>query len=489
MCAHGQPPIDIMSTFVESPGPAPGVPPEAHGAWATLREAVRGSHIDYTTAPVGRAVIMLSVPMVMEMAMESIFAVADVFWVAHLGADAVATVGLTESMMTIIYTAAMGLSIGATALVARRTGEQDPEGAARAAGQSILLGLAVAAAIALAAAPFADSLLRLMGATEDVVRTGTGFTRLMLAGNATVLLLFLQNAVFRGAGDAATAMRVLILGNALNIVLGPCFIFGPGPFPELGVTGAAVATNAGRGTAVALQLYLLTRGGRRVQLERRHLRLDLRTMTSVVRLSGSGTLQILIGTASYIGLVRILSTFGSAPLAGYTIGIRVILFALLPAFGISNAAATMVGQNLGAGKPDRAERAVWTAALYNMIFLGLVGLLFVVAAPQIARMFTSDPAVQPFAVACLRIVSLGFLFYGVGMVLTSAFNGAGDTWTPTMINLFVFWLWEIPLAWWLSTETALGARGVFFALMIAYSTLAVISAVLFRRGAWKRSRV
>jgi putative MATE family efflux protein len=454
-----------------------------------VREAIRGTRIDYTTAPVGTAVVMLAVPMVMEMAMESIFAVADVFWVAHLGADAVATVGLTESMMTMIYTVALGLTIGATALVARRTGEHDPEAAARAAGQCILLGLVIAVALGLCAAPAAPTLLRLMGASDDVVQTGSGFTTLMLGGNATVLLLFLQNAIFRGAGDAATAMRVLILGNLLNIILGPCFIFGLGPFPELGVTGAAMATNTGRGTAVLYQLYLLTRGHGRVRLARRHFHVDLAMMRTVLRLSGSGTFQILIGTASYVGLVRILSMFGSDALAGYTIGIRVILFALLPAFGISNAAATMVGQNLGAGSPERAERAVWTAARYNMVFLGVVGLIFLLAAPLIASVFTNDPAVAPFAVGCLRIVSLGFVFYACGMVLTQAFNGAGDTWTPTVINLFVFWLWEIPLAWWLSTRAGLNARGVFYALTIAYSTLAVVSAILFRRGAWKKSRV
>ena len=446
---------------------------------------MRGVRIDYTTAPVGQAVIILAVPMVMEMAMESIFAVADVFWVARLGADAVATVGLTESLMTMIYTAALGLSIGATALVARRTGEHDAEGAARAAGQSIVLGLVLAAAIGLIAAPFAPSLLRAMGATEDVVRTGSGFARLMLGGNATVLLLFLQNAVFRGAGDAAVAMRVLIVGNVLNIVLGPCFIFGLGPFPELGVTGAALATNIGRGAAVVYQFLLLTRGRGRVRLAARHLKLDIGMMRTVIRLSGSGTFQILIGTASYVGLVRILSTFGSTALAGYTIGIRVIVFALLPAFGISNAAATMVGQNLGAKQPERAERAVWTAAKYNMIFLGVVGVVFLLGAAQIARFFTPDTLVQPYAIACLRIVSLGFLFYASGMVLTSAFNGAGDTWTPTWINLGVFWFFEIPLAWVLSTQTPLGPRGVFWALTIAYSSLAVVSAIVFKRGQWK----
>src|SRR5918994_626356 len=309
-----------MSTFVDPPqnGTRETAPYEHHGTWSTLRDAVRGTHLDYTTAPIGRAVVMLAVPMVLEMAMESIFAVADVFWVAHLGADAVATVGLTESMMTMIYTAAMGLSIGATALVARRTGEHDFEGAARAAGQSI--------------------------------------------------------------------------------VLGPCFIFGLGPFPRLGVTGAAVATNLGRGAAVIYQFVMLTRGTGRVRLARRHLVLDVAMMRTVLKLSGSGTFQILLGTASYIGLVRILSTFGSDALAGYTIGIRVIIFALLPAFGISNAAATMVGQNLGARQPERAERAVWTAAAYNVLFLGVIGLVFLTAAPQIAALFSSDPNVQPFAI-------------------------------------------------------------------------------------------
>jgi putative MATE family efflux protein len=468
----------------------PVAPPESrHGVWTTIREAVRGTQIDYTTAPVGRAVILLAVPMVVEMSMESIFAVADVFWVAHLGADAVATVGLTESMLTLIYTAAMGLSIGATALVARRIGEQNPEGAAHAAGQSILLGLAVAAAIAVLAAPNAPALLRVMGASESVIRSGSGFTRIMLGGNATVLLLFLLNAVFRGAGDAAIAMRVLVLGNLLNILLGPCFIFGLGPFPALGVAGASVATNVGRGTAVLYQLYTLARGRGRVKIALRHLRLDLDVMKSVLRLSGLGTFQILISTASYIGLVRILSQFGSAALAGYTIGIRLIIFALLPAFGLSNAAATMVGQNLGAGRPDRAERAVWTAAVYNMVFLGAVGLIFLVGAPSITALFTTDPLVQPYAVGCLRTVSLGFVFYAYGMVMTSAFNGAGDTWTPTYINLFVFWLFEIPLAWCLATRAGFGARGVFIALTVSYSALAVVSALLFRRGAWKTRKI
>jgi putative MATE family efflux protein len=459
------------------------------GIWPTLRDAVRGTPIDFTTAPVGRAVIMLSVPMVLEMAMESIFAVADVFWVAHLGADAVATVGLTESMLTMIYTVAMGLSIGATALVARRIGEQDPAGAARAAGQSIVLGVLLAVLIAAVGAPMAPALLRLMGASPEVIATGGTFTRIMLGGNVTIVLLFLLNAVFRGSGDAAIAMRVLVLGNVLNIILGPCFIFGLGPFPEMGVAGAATATNIGRGTAVLYQLTVLARGRGRVSVGLRDLRFDFSIMKTVLKLSGSGTIQILIGTASYVGLVRIISIFGSAALAGYTIGIRIIICALLPAFGISNAAATMVGQNLGAGRPDRAEEAVWTATRYNMIFLGTIGLLFLVAAGWITSFFSTDPNVQPYAASCLRIVSLGFVFYAAGMVLTQSFNGAGDTWTPTVINLFVFWLWELPLAWWLAVPSGLGPRGVFIALTIAYSSLAIVSAILFKRGTWKTRKL
>jgi MATE family, multidrug efflux pump len=470
-------------------GASHAVTPVPSGVWPTLREAVRGSAIDYTTAPVGRAVIMLAVPMVLEMAMESIFAVVDVFWVAHLGADAVATVGLTESMLTMIYTAAMGLSIGATALVARRTGENDAAGAARAAGQSIVLGLIAAALIAGIGAPLAPRLLAVMGATPDVIASGSTFTRVMLGGNGTIVLLFLLNAVFRGTGDAAIAMRVLILGNALNILLGPCFIFGPGPFPELGVTGASVATNIGRGTAVVYQLTLLARGRGRLKISAHDLRLDFSIMKTVLRLSGSGTIQILIGTASYVGLVRIISVFGSAALAGYTIGIRIIIFALLPAFGISNAAATMVGQNLGARRPDRAEHAVWTAVRYNVLFLGAIGVVFLVAAGPITSLFTNDPAVQPYAADCLRIVSLGFMFYAAGMVLTQSFNGAGDTWTPTILNLFVFWLFELPLAWYLSVPAGIGPRGVFIALTIAYSALAIVSALLFKRGAWKEKRL
>ena len=478
-----------MSSLIGSsnaPTPEAAALPARRAWWSTLREAMRGSSIDYTTAPIGRAIVMLAVPMVMEMAMESIFAVADIFWVAHLGADAVATVGLTESMLTIVYTVAMGLSIGASALVARRTGERDAESASRAAAQTILIGIFISCLIGGFGAWQGANLLRMMGASPGVMASGSGFTRMMLGGSMTVVLLFLINAVFRGAGDAAIAMRVLWLGNVINIVLGPCFIFGVGPFPELGVTGAAVATTIGRGSAVVFQIVTLARGKGRVHIGLRHLRVELGTMLTVLRLSGSGMIQILIGTASYVALVRLLSVFGSSALAGYTIGIRVIIFALLPSYGLSNAAATMMGQNLGAKRPDRSEQAVWTAAFYNMLFLGLVGVIFLLAAPFIVRIFTSEAEVARYAVACLRIVSLGFVFYAYGMVLTQSFNGAGDTRTPTLINLFVFWLFEIPLAWVLSRKAGFGPSGIFIALALAYSILALISAVLFKRGRWRR---
>lgn len=457
--------------------------------WAAVREALRGSRQDYTEGSLDRAIVLLAVPMVLEMAMESLFAIADVFWVSQLGADAVATVGLTESMLTMLYAVAVGLSIGATATVARRIGEHDPDRAALAAVQTIVLGVLFSAAIGAAGALNAKRLLGLMGATPSVIEQGWRFTAIMFGGNATILLLFLINAVFRGAGDAAIAMRVLWFANGINILLGPCFIFGLGPFPALGVTGAAVATNIGRGSGVVYQLYRLTRGPGRVVVRARHVRLDTATMRSVLRLSMTGIVQTLINTTSWVGLIRILSGFGSAALAGYTIGIRIIIFALLPSVGLSNAAATLVGQNLGAGKPDRAERAAWRAAYFNMWFLGAVGLTFVLFPGPIVRAFTGDPAVIPYGVACLRTISFGFVFYAYGMVLTAAFNGAGDTTTPTLINLFCFWLWEIPIAWLLARRLGWGPTGVFAAVMIAFSTLAVVSGVLFKRGRWKQRRV
>jgi putative MATE family efflux protein len=456
-----------------------------------VREALRGSRRDYTRGPIGRAIFILAVPMVLEMIMESIFAICDVFFVSRLGADAVAAVGLTESFLTFVYAIAMGLSIGATAMVARRIGEHNPDGAARAAVQATALGLIVALTLGVAGAIFAPALLALMGGSSSLVATGASYARVMLGGNATILLLFLINAIFRGAGDAAIAMRVLWLANAINIALGPCLIFGLGPFPRLGVVGAAIATTIGRGTGALYAFSRLLRPGSRIDIHRRHLRFEPELMLRLTRLSASGTLQALIGTASWVGLIRILSTFGSDALAGYTIGIRIVIFALLPSWGISNAAATMVGQALGAGKPDRAERAVWTAGFYNMCFLGVVGLIFVLGARVIVQLFAppSDPAVLAYGTDCLRIIAAGFLFYAYGQVLTQSFNGAGDTATPTWLNFFVFWLWEIPLACVLSLGLGLGPHGVFVAIAVAFSTLAVVSAVVFRRGTWKVTRV
>ncbi|MBA2647620.1 MAG: MATE family efflux transporter [Pyrinomonadaceae bacterium] len=461
----------------------------APGLWSGIKEALRGSQRNYTEGPIGRAILILSVPMVLEMLMESVFVVVDVFFVAKLGADAVATVGLTESMLTLIYALALGLSIGVTATVARRIGERDAEGAARAAGQAIIMGLIAALLIGVAGVLLAPYLLALMGASPGVIERGSNYTRVMLGGNASIMMLFLINAIFRGVGDAAIAMRVLWLANIINILLGPCLIFGLGPFPELGVVGAATATTIGRGTGALYAFSRLVRPGGRISLTRRHLSLDFGVMARLIRLSASATFQVFIGMASWIGLIRIISGFGSEALAGYTIGIRVIIFALLPSWGMSNAAATMAGQALGAGKPERAERAVWLAGFYNMCFLGVVGLVFVVLAGPIIRVFTSDPAVIPYGVDCLRLVAYGFLFYAYGMVLTQSFNGAGDTFTPTVINLFVFWLWEIPLAYVLAYTFGLGPRGVFLAITISFSLLAVVSAIVFRRGNWKARTV
>jgi len=467
--------------------------PDAHapssGILSTLREALRGSHGDFTEGPIGRAVILLAVPMVLEMALESVFAVVDVFWVSKLGAVAVATVGLTESMLALLYALAIGLATAATALVARRIGERDRERAARTAVQAIALGVSISVPLGVAGALLAPRLLALMGASPDVVASGWKFTAVMLGGNIVIVFLFLINAIFRGAGDAAVAMRVLWLANAINLVLDPCLIFGWGPFPALGVTGAAVATTTGRGLAVVLQLVTLARGTGHLSIRREHLGLDRRTMVSLLRLSGSAIVQSLIGTASWIGLVRILSGFGSAALAGYTIAIRIIVFALLPSWGMSNAAATLVGQNLGAKKPERAARSVYLAGLYNMVFLGAVGLVFVAVPGALVGLFTHDPAVRPIATQGLRIIAAGFLFYAWGMVLVQAFNGAGDTWTPTVINLFIFWLWEIPLAYVLAVRAGFGPRGVFVAIATAFSTLAVVGAVLFRRGKWRGKKV
>ncbi|MEP6989459.1 MAG: MATE family efflux transporter [bacterium] len=471
-----------MSTQADALSPPDHATPSV---WSAVREALAGAHgRDFTEGPIGRAIFILAVPMVLEMCMESVFAIVDVFVVAHLGSDAVATVGITESFMTILYALSMGLSIGAGAMIARRIGEKDAHGAAHTAAQVLLFGLVVSLTIGVFGALFAEPLLRLMGGSAGV-RHNVAFTRILLGCNASVVMLYLVNAVFRSAGDAAIAMRVLWLANAINIVLAPTLVFGWGPFPKMGIVGAAVATTIGRGTGALFAISRLFRAGSRIRVHRADFALDPKLIARVVNLSSAATFQVFIGMASWIGLVRILANFGSDALAGYTIGMRIVIFALLPSFGLANAAATMVGQALGAGKPDRAETAVWTAGRYSAVFLGIVGLLFVIFARPVVGLFSQEAGVATYGTAALRTVACGFLFYAYGMTITQSFNGAGDTRTPTYINLGVFWIFELPIAWVLANTLGLGPQGVFLAATLAFSLLAIVSALLFRRGQWK----
>jgi len=457
--------------------------------WSSLVEAVRGSHQDYTDGDLNRAILLLAVPMVLEMVLESLFAVVDVFFVGRLGADAVATVGLTESMLSLVFAVGMGLSLSTTAMVARRIGEKDPEGAADAAVQAIFLGLMISLAVGLPCLLFAPNLLRLMGATPQIVAVGSGYTRICLGGSCAVLLLFLNNAIFRGAGDAAIAMRLLWVSNIINLFLDPCLIFGWGPFPKLGVTGAALATFTGRSIGVMYQFYRLFKGTERIRVLARQIHVHFGVLWKLVRVSLTGILQFAIAHTSWIGLVRIVSTFGAAALAGYTIAIRIVIFVILPSWGMSNAAATLVGQNLGAGKPERAEAAVWRTGLYNVLFLGSVGVFFVLFAEPVVRLFIRDPEVVPLGAACLRIVSYGNLGYAYFMVMMQAFNGAGDTITPTIVNFFGFWLLEIPLAYVLAKPLGMKSNGVFFSIAIAESSMAAASAILFKQGRWKLKKI
>ena len=455
-----------------------------------LREAVRGSEQDFTEGNINRAIVLLSVPMILEMMMESLFGIVNIFYVSRwLGAEAAATVGLTESMLTIIFGIAIGLSMATMATVARRTGEKDMEGAAVASVQSIIVGVLISLPVAVAGIAFAPALLRLMGAEASVVETGSGYASVILGGNVCIMLLFLINAIFRGAGDASVAMRSLWLANIVNIILDPCFIFGLGPFPELGVTGSAIATTIGRGTGVVYQLWILLSGRSRVKVTRAHLRLDVPVMLKLLRVSVGGMFQFLVATASWLGLTRIVAVFGSQALAGYTLSLRITLFALLPSWGMANAAATLVGQNLGAGKPERAEHSVWRAGFINMAFLAGITILFVFFTERIIGIFTNDAGVIAYGVSALRIISYGYIFYAFGMVIVQAFNGAGDTYTPTVINLFCYWLFQIPLAYALAIYLNFGGSGAFMAIPIAESVLTIVAIIFFRRGRWKKKKV
>lgn len=459
--------------------------PPPPSLWRTVRDAVRGVEFDYTAINLNRSILLLAIPMVLEMAMESVFAVVDVFFVSRLGADAVATVGLTESLITLVFAVALGLSMATTAMVARRIGEGDREAACVAAMQAIWIGVFLSVLIGVTGFALAPDMLRWMGAEASLVETGSGYARMLLSGCGTVLMLFLINAIFRGAGNAAIAMRVLWIANGINLVLDPCLIFGLGPFPEMGVTGAAVATTIGRGVGVAVQLWALFYGQGRIALARRHLVARFDIVGRLLRVASAGTMQHLVATASWVAMVRIIALFGSPALAGYTIAIRVIVFAILPSWGLSNAAATLVGQNLGAGKPERAEKSVWLSGLYNMLFLGLISLVFIFAPGPVVGLFTSDPEVLRVGASCLRIIAYGYVAYAYGMVMVQAFNGAGDTITPTILNLGCYWLFQIPLGYALAVHWQFADNGVPWAILAAETAMTGVAILLFRRGKWK----
>ena len=451
--------------------------------------ALSGKEQEFTSGNVKRAIFLLSVPMILEMLMESIFAIVDILYVSRVSVNAVATIGLTESMITLVYAVAIGLSMAATAVVARRIGEKDTEGASQAAVQVIFLGIAVAIVIMIIGILYSKELLALMGAEPDLIAEGYGYTKVLMGGNITIMLLFLINAIFRGAGNASIAMKVLILSNGLNIILDPIFIFGWGPIPAFGVEGAAIATTIGRGTAVLFQLGILFNGFGIIKIKIKDLVLRLAVMINLIKISLGGIGQFLIGTSSWVFLMRIMSEFGSEVLAGYTIAIRVIMFTLMPAWGMSNAAATLVGQNLGAKKPERAEISVWKTGKYNAWFMGLVSLIYLAFAPQIIVLFNSSPEVVKYGSLCLRIIAVGYIFYGYGMVIIQSFNGAGDTKTPTYINFICFWMIQLPFAYLTAIGLGLGPIGVFGAITMAEILIAVIGIVWFKKGKWKDVKV
>ncbi len=457
--------------------------------WKDIKESIAGTERDFTQTPISHAILILAIPMVLEMLMESVFAVVDIFFVSKLGPEAVATVGITESVMTIVYAVGSGLSVATTALVARRIGEKRKQEAGVVAFQSILAGIFVSLLIAIPGLLFAKEFLLIMGATESMAEEGAMYPAIIFGGNLVVMLLFIINAVFRSSGDAAISLRVVFFANAINIILDPLLIFGIGPFPELGLTGAAIATTIGRGIAVIYQFYLLFRGNYRIRLYWHSIRIKVKVMLELLEISGGGILQNLIATSSWIFLVRIIAVSGPEALAGYTIAIRIILFSLLPAWGLSNAAATLVGQNLGAKHLGRAEKSVWITGYANMIFMGIVGLVMILIPEFFILLFIDDVEVINFGAIALRIISFGFIFYALGMVLIQGFNGSGDTFTPTKINLLCFWIIEIPLAYFLAITMGLGLQGASIAIVSAESMLAVIAYLIFRKGKWKLRKI
>jgi putative MATE family efflux protein len=460
--------------------------------WSDIKESIRGSEKDFTVIPISKAILLLSIPMVLEMVMESVFALADIFFVSRLGAQEVAVVGITESLITVIYAIGMGLGVGTTAMVSRRIGERNPRGAARAAVQAIIATAVISLVFSIVGVIYAKELLRFMGASEETIEMGYHYPMIMFGGNAVIMLLFVINAVFRSSGDAAVSMRVLWIANLLNIILDPLLIFGLGPFPELGLKGAAIATNIGRGIAVIYQLYLLMKGNYRIKLKLEDIGLRIKTILKLIRLSLGAIGQNIISHSSWIFLVWVIASLGEEVIAGYTIAIRIIIFILLPAWGMANAAATLVGQNLGAAQPGRAERSAWIVGGVNMVLLGLISVVFI-SVPQFFINFFVDPATDPevwqTGITCLRIVSFGFLIYALGMVMVQAINGAGDTATPIVLNVIAFWIIEIPLAWVLTNVADMGVTGVCYAILMAESALALMAMVIFKRGRWKLKQV
>ncbi len=455
-----------------------------------FKMAVKGDEQNFTEGSINRAIFLLSIPMILEMAMESVFAVVDIFFVSRLNSsDSVAVIGLTESMLALVYSVAWGVSMGATALVARRVGEKDPEGAAVAGVQAIFVGVVVSLLVTLTGIFFYKDLLLLMGASASVIEVGSHFTFWMLTGNMSIMMLFLINGIFRGAGNAAIAMRALWLANLFNMILDPILIFGWGPIPAFGVEGAAISTNIGRSLGVVFQLYYLFSDKGIVKMNAENFKIDWKIIRQVINVSAGGTGQFLISSASWVFLARIISHFGSAAMAGYTIAIRVIIFTILPSWGMANASATLVGQNLGAGQPERAEKSVWKTGFYNMVFLAFIMVIFLFLSSPILRFFSKDELVVGYGTQCLQIVAFGYLFYGYGMVITQSFNGAGDTRTPTLLNLFGFWCFQIPLAYLLAIQFDLGPKGVYAAIAIAESAIAVAGIYLFRMGKWKTVKV
>ena len=460
-----------------------------HRTTSFVREALRDNDEDFTSGPISRALGLLAIPMMLEMAMESIFAVVDIAFVSRLGTDAIAAVGITEALITVLYGIAIGLGMGLTAMVSRRIGANDAVGAAQVTGQAIWIGALLSVAIGIAGVAYARDLLEIMGASPSVVEQGTGFTAVLLGGSVSIIYLFLLNAAFRGAGDATVALRSLWLANGINIVLDPCLIFGLGPFPEMGVTGAAVATTIGRGIGVLYQLWYLMNGRGRIKFHSRYLRFNLSLALRMVRISIGGIGQFIIATASWIAVMRIVAIYGSSAIAAYTIALRMMEFIFLPAWGLGNAAATLVGQNLGANKPDRAEKSAWKAAKYNAIFMTVTGILLIIFAEFITGLFTNEPDVLRWGTSCMQILGLGFPMYAIGMVVVQALNGAGDTTTPVVLNLICFWLVQIPAAFWLATKMSLGPNGAFIAIVVAESLLTILAAIMFRRGTWKLQTV